>query len=460
MTHVAVVGAGWAGLAAAVRAVQAGHRVTLLEMAPLPGGRARSDDGGVGTDNGQHLLVGAYVRCLDLMRTVGVDPGAALHRLPLTLRFPDGSGLSLPVAATRAGQALGAARALVGARGWTWRDRLALVRGLAAWRRAGFACPPALTVDQLLRPWATPALRQRLLDPLCIAALNTPPATASGQVFLATLRDALFGAPDGASFLLPRVPLGALLPVPAVAWLRAHGADVRLRTRVTRLVPEEGPALPAATGAHARWRLHLGDDTATLAVDAVVLAASASEAARLVAPLDPDWAAVAAALPQEPIVTITWRATATLPPWPGATPILALEAGDPGDPLPPRGGRPAQFVFRFPGDALDPRERLVAVVSAASAALCAGQAALADAATAQLQEALARTAPTALVPTSLVLESVRADRRATFRCDAGLRRPAPQVAPGLRVAGDYVDSPWPATLESAVRSGEAAAAAL
>ena len=63
--QVAVVGAGWAGLAAAVEATRAGARVTLFEMAPAAGGRARDvvSHGGV-LDNGQHICIGAYVETL------------------------------------------------------------------------------------------------------------------------------------------------------------------------------------------------------------------------------------------------------------------------------------------------------------------------------------------------------------------------------------------------------------
>ncbi|MFN8894692.1 MAG: NAD(P)-binding protein, partial [Betaproteobacteria bacterium] len=93
--RLAVVGAGWAGLAAAVRGVLAGWQVTLFEMAPAAGGRARSlaaDVDGTRLDNGQHILIGAYRRTLELMATVGADPARLLHRQPLELRYADGAG--------------------------------------------------------------------------------------------------------------------------------------------------------------------------------------------------------------------------------------------------------------------------------------------------------------------------------------------------------------------------------
>src|SRR6185369_10380292 len=135
---VAVVGAGWAGLAAAVRATQAGHAVDVFELAPMPGGRARSDDeSAAATDNGQHILLGGYGRTLALMRDVGVDPAAVLQRLPLAVLAPDGSGLALRGTGPRF---LDAARALVTARGFGLHDKLSLLRLAADWRRRAFRC--------------------------------------------------------------------------------------------------------------------------------------------------------------------------------------------------------------------------------------------------------------------------------------------------------------------------------
>jgi glycine/D-amino acid oxidase-like deaminating enzyme len=91
---VAVIGAGWAGLAAAVEATAQSHRVTLYDMAPQCGGRARSvETNGLMLDNGQHIMIGAYTELLRLMRLVGADSQRLLLRTPLALL--DGSGVGL-----------------------------------------------------------------------------------------------------------------------------------------------------------------------------------------------------------------------------------------------------------------------------------------------------------------------------------------------------------------------------
>ncbi|MDH5601945.1 MAG: FAD-dependent oxidoreductase, partial [Gammaproteobacteria bacterium] len=87
---VVIIGAGWAGLAAAVRLTQQGHQVSVFESARQAGGRARGVNfDNVTVDNGQHLLIGAYTECLDLMTIVGVDIELSLKRLPLLLTVID-----------------------------------------------------------------------------------------------------------------------------------------------------------------------------------------------------------------------------------------------------------------------------------------------------------------------------------------------------------------------------------
>jgi len=431
---VAVAGAGWAGLAAAVRATQAGHQVTVFETAGMPGGRARSDDDSdAATDNGQHILLGGYARTLALMREVGVDVDQALLRVPLSLTYADGAGFALSPSGPRL---LAAAGALLGARGFGLGDKLSAAAMSLGWQWRGFRCPPSLTVDQLLRHAPTARVRRRLIEPLCVAALNTPSAEASAEVFLAVMRDSLFGARDASDLLLPQRPLAHLLPLPALAWLRAHGATVRLRTRVDELAQGAG-----------RWRVssNAGDDDlreSDAAFDQVILAATATEAARLTRTLAPQWSALASGLSHEPIVTIALSAPARA--WPAA--MLALDSDDT--------GAPAQFAFKL-GEPADGRDRATLVVSAAERWLARGSDAVAAAAIAQYRRTFRIRDDEAIR-----LESVRADKRATFRCTAGVVRPPRDILPGLQAAADFVAGPYPATLEAAVQAGEAAARSL
>ena len=420
-----MVGAGWAGLAAAVALVQAGHEVTVYEMSPQAGGRARQVCAAGGEfDNGQHILIGAYTHTLALMRQVGADPQALLLRRTLVLRYPDGTGLALP-----AGPPLLAfARAVLGAKGWRLPHKLALLRAAAGWLRAGFNCAPGLTVAQLCHVLPMP-VRQDLIDPLCVAALNTPAATASAQVFLRVLRDALFAGPGSADLLLPRAPLSALLPEPARRWLQTAGAQWQPHHRVQWLAPV------AANGPG--W---LVDGQR---FDAVVLACSAIEAARLVAPHDAAWARSASALRQEPIVTAYLADPALRLP----QPMLALRAG---------ADAPAQFVFDLGALGRNPG-CFAWVVSGAAQSLEAGLAACGQRILAQARQVFPgafRGDP------AQVIQHLNAERRATFACLPGLDRPGTRIAAGLVAAGDYIAGPYPATLEGAVRSGQAAAAAL
>ena len=416
--RVAVVGAGWAGIAAAVHARRAGHEVQVFEMAPRPGGRARSVQvGGITLDNGQHILIGAYQATLELMREVGADPARLLLRLPLVLQYPDGQGLRL-----RGGAPVpDFVRAVLGRHGWNWRPRLSLLAHAARWAAGGFACAPALSVAELCR--RLPRIVQaQLIEPLCIAALNTPAEQASAQVFLRVLRDALFSGPGSSDLLLPASPLGALLPEPAAAWFDAHGVRLHTGRRVSLLQPE-GPG----------WRVD------GQAFDTVLLACSATEAARLCHDIAPGWASQAAALRYEPIVTVYLQSRGARL----AMPMTALEA---------HADAPAQFVFDL--GALGAVEGVFAfVISGARQWVERGLDAAAQATQAQ---ALSAFAPGTWPEPPTVLH-VGAEKRATFQCTPGLQRPPARIAGGLWAAGDYVAGPYPATLEGAVRSGQQAA---
>ena len=407
--RVAVLGGGWAGLAAAIEATQRSHRVTLFEMAPQLGGRSRGVDlGGLALDNGQHILIGAYTQTLALMRTVGVDMGDAFLRTPLRVTYPDGTGLQLRPGAPM----LAFGSAVLRQRSWRFGERIALIAAAAGWTTRGFSCDPALTVAALTQRLPR-ALRDDLIDPLCIAALNTPASDASASVFLRVLKDALFAGPGSADLLLPRISLSALLPAPAQSWLIDAGAALHLQRRVESL---------AADGDG--WSVD-GER-----FDRVVLATTPIEAARLTREFAPDWSQTATALRYEPIVTVYLRGDGVRLP----EPMLALRAG---------ADAPAQFVFDR-GQLGGPAGLLAFVISGAQPWVDRGMAATSQVTIAQAYAAL-----------GLKLELVQTltEKRATFRCTPGLRRPEMRIAANLHAAGDHVEGPYPATLEGAVRSG-------
>ncbi len=415
-----MIGAGWAGCAAAVEATRLGYQVTLFETTRVAGGRARRVGGTVAgkpvvLDNGQHILIGAYAETLRLMKDLGVDVDASLLRMPLTLRFPDGSGLKLP----QLPPPFDALSGILLARGWSWADKLSLLKVATGWQLRKFQCDPGASVTDLCRG-LTPGAMASLIEPLCVSALNTPAERASGQVFLRVMHDSLFAESGGSNLLLPRADLSALLPDAALRWLTAQGGTVRLGARVQSMAPL-GSSWVVST------------DVST-AFDCVVLACPPHEAARLVegSGLQPgDWLAQVKSLQHEALTTVyAWAPDARL-----EHPMLALAAN---------ADSPAQFVFDR-AQLGGPAGLLAFVISASTG----------DGASLATQ-VMAQAAQQLGLDTLQVVQTI-VEKRATFACTPGLLRPAVEVAPGLYACGDYIAGPYPATLEGAVRSGLEAA---
>lgn len=448
---VAVVGGGWAGMAAAVTATLAGHSVTVFESSRTLGGRARAlpaalpDGTPVVLDNGQHILIGAYSETLALMHTVGVDVAKSLLRLPLSMQFPDGQGLAM----RRLPSPVDALWGILTLRGWSHADRWSMLRAATGWQWKGFRCSAHDTVAALCRT-LTPRVMETLIEPLCVSALNTPANRASGQVFLTVLRDSLFGGNGSSNLLLPMADLSSLFPLTAAQWLQQHGGEVRLGTRVASLHfgAARGTGYTDSTddnGICAMPQWHVDDE----AFDAVIWASGSAVAAQTLAstathcsaPLSDAlaaWARQTRALEFEAIATVyTYAPGARLP-----QPMLALRSD---------ASAPAQFVFDR-GQLGGPAGLFAFVVSASSDEREALQARVIAQGHAQLGHLL-RGAN--LAPLQTVVE-----KRATFACTPGLIRPPQCVAPGLLACGDYTEGPYPATLEGAVRSGVSAALAV
>ena len=410
---VAVVGAGYAGLAAAVELAARGGCVTVFEASRVPGGRARAVTIGDDTvDNGQHILVGAYTETLRLMRLAGADPSRLLKRIPLRFEFPGEFLMQAP----RLPAPLHTAFALLLARGLDLGEKLAAVRLMRGLQASGYRVEPDRSVIRWLDEQGTPSRQRRLLwEPLCIAALNTPADRASAQVLANVLRDSLGGNREASDMLLPQVDLGALFPVPALEFVRTHGGTVLLGRRVDTLRREANA-----------W--HLGGDGP---FDAVVLAVAPYHLGALV----PELGDATAHFEWEPIVTSYLR----YPPQvrlPG--PMIGVDAGL------------AQWLFDR-GQLCGQHGLVAAVISARGRHL--------DLPAAELEQGIhaevARTV--ANLPAPLGVRTIT-EKRATYACLPDLRRPPARTAlPGLWLAGDYVAGDYPATLEGAVRSGVAAA---
>ena len=426
--RVAVVGGGWAGCAAAVDLAAAGCAVTLFEAARTLGGRARGVEfHGQMLDNGQHILLGAYSDTMRLLRRVGVDPKSALLNLPLQMRYPDGSG-GMDFVAPRLPAPLHLAVALLRAKGLATADKLSLARFSSTARWMGWQLNIDCSVSELLERFdQTPRLVQLMWRPLCLAALNTPPERASAKVFLAVLRDSLGAARSASDMLLPRLDLHTLFPLAASQFIEAHGGTVRCGARVSGISPHQGGW--HVDGAH---------------FDAVVVATPPPAAATLLAGLP--LAAISeqlAAFEYEPITTCYLQ-------YPSATrldlPFYALLDQ-------PSAGHWGQFVFDRGHLDASQAGLCSVVVSASVDAAALDQAELARAVAAQLSAVFGLGQPE--------WTQVITEKRATFACTPGLQRlPNATGMAGLVLAGDYTDSDYPATLETAVRSGAAAAKAI
>jgi hydroxysqualene dehydroxylase len=396
--RVAIVGAGYAGMAAAVTLAGRGVPVTVFESGPVPGGRARRINAqGHELDNGQHILVGAYTTLFGLMRKVGV-PSDALLRLPLELRYAAGfafRALWFPAP-------IGLLAGLLLARGISLSDRIGAVRFMAAMRRQRFRLAADMPVNELLEQHGQNGkIGHYLWRPLCVSALNTPVDIASANIFLAALRDTLSGAPEASDLLLPRIDLSRLFPEPAAEFVAQHGGEIRLRATVQDVVSlkKDFSEVIVAVGPHQ-------------------LKSVLPEAA-------PEYT-------YQPIYTcyLQYPASVRLP-----YPMLGLADGL------------VQWVFDR-GALMGEKGRLACVISAQGDHQQLSQDELAERCHRELAQSLELPRPE--------WSQVIAEKRATITCSVNLRRMSPEM-PGVHLAGDYTDAEYPPTLEAAVRSGVRAA---
>jgi squalene-associated FAD-dependent desaturase len=404
-----VVGAGLAGLAASVSLAAAGRRVTLYEAGPAAGGRCRSyfDRGlGMRIDNGNHLVLSGNRATHAYLQQVGAQGLLTGPSAPL-FPFADVSCGARWVVAPNKGRVpwwvLSRGRRVPGTR---VRDYLALL----ALRRAG----ATQTVQDVL---GGGVLYRRLLEPLAIAALNTPTNEGLATLLDAVVRESLM---QGGAACLPRVPrvgLSETFVDPALAWLSAHGATAHTGRRVAAVRRNETQATA----------LEMSDGLVALgAEDSVVLAVPAWVAADLLPELRvPD--AFSA------ILNVHFAVHAD----PGRAGFWGVVGGT------------AEWIFVRPN--------IVSVtVSAANRLVDLSADEIAAHVWPDVRAVL--RLPDKMPPVRVVKE-----RRATHVASAAqeARRPGARTSwQNLVLAGDWTATGLPATIEGAIRSGRTAAAIL
>jgi squalene-associated FAD-dependent desaturase len=437
---VVVVGAGFAGLSAAVRLVEQGAHVLVLEARRRLGGRSTAfvdPQGSEVVDNGQHALFGCYHETFAFLRTIGAEALVALEER-LDIEIVDRRGARSRLITPDWPPPMHLVGGLLRWSALSMRDRVAAMRmGLllrrlppaadgAAWTRL-----EQITVDAWLTECRqTPRLRELLWEPLVVAALNQPPAAAAAAPFIRVLARMFNGTRRDAAIGLPRVPLDALYAAPAVRWLESRGSVVRTGVPATLVVDNNRAAGVAIQGER-------------IAAGAVVSAVpwfSFPAFAAGVPGLD-GISRDAAAMTPSPIVTVNlWYDRSVTD-----TAFIGLP------------GRTFQWVFDkgriFGGGA----SHLSLISSGADEVVALENEALRAMAEREVAEALPAVRAARVVRAIVVRE-----KRATFSLAPGQPQRPATTSPVKRLylAGDWTDTGLPATIEGAVASGHRAAALL
>ena len=440
---VVIVGAGFAGLSAAVRLTREGARVLVLEARSRLGGRATAfadRETGELVDNGQHVLLGCYTETFAFLREIGADRHVSLQP-NLGVTMIDRAGRRSRLACPALPPPL---HLLAGVMDWDalgWKDRWSILRMAAPLRIArralepgahALAASPGETVERwLMHNGQTPRLREMLWEPLALAALNQPIGQAAAPVFARVLAE-MFGADAGAAAIaLPTKPLHQMYADPARRYIEARGGSVRMGAAAK--IRAEGDAVVSVDAAGERWDI----DTVISAVPWFALPDLIEGRVPALEPtLDQ-----ARRMESSPMVTVNlWFDRQVMD-----EPFVGLP------------GRAMQWVFDkrtvFGGDA----SHLSLVASGASPLVQLGNDALIARAHDELLDALPAVRPAKLVRATVIREP-----RATFSLAPGQpARPATATpVRGLFLAGDWIDTGLPATIESAVRSGHLAAHAV
>ena len=415
MSRIHIIGAGLSGLAAAVRLVEAGEKVTVYDSAGQAGGRCRSfydkhleRD----IDNGNHLIMSGNKSALGFLKRIGsVDPltGPADASYPFvdvvsgqrwTVRLNDGP---LPF--------------------WVFnrKTRVPNTTLLDYVKASAIAfADDDKTVADIVD--ANSILYKRFWEPLTLAVLNTTPARGQAKLLWRVIRETFLLGGEASRPLTAKKGLGPAFIEPAVKFIEANGGVVRLNTRLRQLWGEGGAVAS----------LSFGDETVTLEEDdQAIFALPPTRLKQLMPELDP---------PNDDasILNIHYRMSARVPRSRiGDSPFIGMISSD------------GQWAFV--------RDDVISLTTSASNAIGTD-----DLPNDDVVSKIWREAQIALGLEGVDYERVRVirEKRATpDQSPAGVKkRLKPQTRyRNLFLAGDHTDTGVPATIEGSIRSGDRAA---
>ena len=438
LNPVVIIGAGFAGLSAAAMLAEHGVQVLVLEARGRLGGRAtafRDRETGERVDNGQHVLFGCYTETLRFLRRISASDSV---RIQPTLRVPfvDENGrrteLSCPAALPPP------LHLLAGVLRWPavpFAARVSALRLAPALMGRGSAGTPAAsgqTVTDWLRAHGQhDALVRALWEPLAVAALNQPVDSARAEPFRVVLSRMFSRDPLAASIVLPNVPLDQMYAEPAQRFIESRGGQVRINA-LARIVMQGG----RVTGVEIR-----GERLPASTVISTVPWHALKSALLSPPPLLAEISEEASRMGSMPIVTanLWYDRVVTSDEFVGLI------------------GRTTQWIFDKRRVFGETASHLSLVTSAAEAVAPLSSQELIAIAERDVRDALPAARGAKLVRATVVRE-----KQATFSLAAG-QPPRPSTTTpvqGLFLAGDWIDTGLPSTIESAVVSGHQAAEAV
>lgn len=243
--YVTVVGGGWSGLACALKLIEQGLSVQLVESAKQLGGRARSVQfkrflPTESVDNGQHIMLGAYHQTLELFSLIGLKESDIIQRSPLTLYLSSAKNKTIQLTTPFLPAPLHLIVALFTLQGISFRHRMRALRMTISLAIKQFKLPSDCSVQQLLEDYQQP---QQLIDtlwqPLCLATLNTPIKYASAEVFLRVLKDSFSNKRSDSDILLFKDTLSQCFCQPASDYIINHKSSIYCCEKLTHIAYQE-----------------------------------------------------------------------------------------------------------------------------------------------------------------------------------------------------------------------------